>query len=177
MNDKSRTSNPGIARRRRRQLAGLAVRDVVVLAMPGCVAAVLLAGSADFPVRNADGQLESRPTSRLEAPFRFFTCIGTMNLVRTRSTASLTSPRINGTRWNASLPPLEAGSGAGGGSGGKARIRSGNSLPRRPPGRGRLWTHSLACDRGMFTSFRLTFSTEGSNLARAVKGLCTAMLP
>ncbi len=35
------------------------------------------------------------------------------NLVGTRSTASLTSPGMNGTRWNASLPCLEAGSGAG----------------------------------------------------------------
>jgi hypothetical protein len=35
-----------------------------------------------------------------------------LNMVRTRSTASVTSPSMNGTRWNASLASLEAGSGA-----------------------------------------------------------------
>jgi len=35
------------------------------------------------------------------------------DLVRTRSTASLTSPGMNGTRWNASLPSPKAGSETG----------------------------------------------------------------
>jgi hypothetical protein len=43
-------------------------------------------------------------------PKREFSRSAPLNLVRTRSTASLTSPVKNGTRWNASLP---AGSGAG----------------------------------------------------------------
>ena len=64
---------------------------------------------------------ESTPGGmRAENPFRperespdLLSPLAPLNLVRTRSTASLTSPRMNGTRWNASLPGLEAGSGAG----------------------------------------------------------------
>jgi hypothetical protein len=48
------------------------------------------------------------------------------NVVRTRSTASLTSPAMNGTRWNASLPSRKAGSGTGGPL---LRYRSGTIVP------------------------------------------------
>src|ERR1019366_10812017 len=49
-----------------------------------------------------------------EPPGIILARLAPLNLVRTRSTASLTSPGMNGRRWNASLPSLKTGSGAGG---------------------------------------------------------------
>jgi hypothetical protein len=48
------------------------------------------------------------------------------NVVRMRSTAPLTSPAMNGTRWKASLPSRKVGSGTGGPL---LRYRSGTIVP------------------------------------------------
>jgi hypothetical protein len=66
-----------------------------------------------------------------------------MNLVKTRSIASLTLPLMNGTRWNASLPSSKTGPGAGkcaATRGGSAMLRplttASSAAPRLPnPGR------------------------------------------
>src|ERR1035437_344714 len=59
------------------------------------------------------GALVSKQEPGRERP-DILTQLAPKNVVRTRSTASPTSPGMNGMRWNASLPSLKAGSGTGG---------------------------------------------------------------
>ena len=57
--------------------------------------------------------LAPREGLEVREPPDLLTRLAPLHLVRTRSTASLTLPGTNGTRWNASLPTPEPGSGKG----------------------------------------------------------------
>jgi hypothetical protein len=82
----------------------VAMRQSIIVPSPEQAAP--MGGRVAQVVRACKGRAYCPKRAGRESP-DLLACFAPLNMVRTRSTASLTSAGMNGTRWNASLPVPE----------------------------------------------------------------------